>query len=97
VHSWDFLRQNNYDTNSPLETHLTEKAVSSGGLRNRLVVDKASGKGLRALHLPAKYPDMGPVSVCSCSAQVARGDAISARLHNCTVSIHTEALELNCS
>lgn len=39
---------------------------------------------------------MCPVSVCSCSTPIARGDAISARLHNCTVLIHTEALELNC-
>lgn len=72
-------------------------AHSSGDLRNRLIVDKPSGKGLRELHLPAKRPETCPVSVCSCSTQVAKGDAISARLHNCTVLFHTEALELNCS
>lgn len=87
VHSWDFLRQNNYNMNSSLETHLTEKAVISGGLRNRLIVDKSSGKGLRELHLPAKHPETCPVSVCSCSTQAARGDAISAGLHKCTVLI----------
>lgn len=96
VHSWDFLRQNNYNMNSSLETHLAEMAVSSGGLRNRLPVNKPSGQGLRELHLPAKHPETCPESVCSCSTQVAR-DAISARLHNFTDLVRTEALELNCS
>lgn len=82
VHSWDFLRQNNYSMNSSAETHLTEQAVSSGGLWKRLIVDKPSGKGLRELHLPAKHPETCPVSVCSCSTQAARGDAIPAGLHN---------------
>lgn len=65
------------------DTHLTEQAVSSGGLLKRLVVDKPSGKGLRELHLPAKHPETCPVSLGSCSTQAAGGDAIAARLHIC--------------
>lgn len=83
--------------NSSLEIHLTDMAVSSGGLRTRLIVAKPSGRGLRELQFRAKHPTMCPVSVCSCSAQVAKRDAISARQHNCNIVIHIEALELNCS
>lgn len=77
---------------SSAETHLTEQAVSCGGLWKRLVVDKPSGKGLRQLHLPAKHPETCPVSVCSCWTQAARGDAIPAA----QLSL-PEALELSCS
>lgn len=77
---------------SSAETHLTEQAVSCGGLWKRLVVDKPSDKGLRQLHLPAKHPETCPVSVCSCWTQAARGDAIPAA----QLSL-PEALELSCS
>lgn len=96
VHSWDFLRLNNYNMNSSLETHLTEMAFSSGGLRKLLTADKPRCIGLRELYLPVQHPEMCLVLACSCSTWIAR-DAISARLHNCTVLIHSVALEPNCS
>lgn len=96
VHSWDFLRQNNYNINSSLETHLTEMAFSSGGLRKLLTASMPSGIGRRELHLPVQHPEMCLASACSCSTWIAR-DAISARLQNCTVLFHTVVLEPNCS
>lgn len=98
--SWDFLRQNNIgyfrDISSSLETHLTEMAVGSGGWGKGWLSIRP-GWTTETITAPSQQPEMCPVSQCSCSARVAKEDATSARLHNCTVLIHPEALELNCS
>lgn len=67
-------------------------AVSSGGL----TVDKPSSKGLRELHLPDRHRDMPCVSAQLLNSGCKK-NVISARLHDCTILIHIEALELNCS